>query len=393
MDALRDTRNRQAMAHFNLDAVICRLPENVLLLTDYWPISSFAFAVAPREGATSLIVMDTEEELVPPGTVDRVLAVSTRLGAPGQHQTIQGYLQEVLREAGLERGRLGYEGSFEAVAPGHGAGEVLVPAAISLETIRGAAPEATLADAAGALDFARAVKTPQEIERLRLASEVAAFGLAAFQELYEPGRTEAEIAAGVEAAIMSRGIGYRGIGTARGWAQLMSGPGGARAYSMHPRTSARVVREGDLGVLELGTVVDGYWSDLTRTLVAGGRPEPRQTEMWDAILAAHRNVMTNARAGMTGSQIDRLTRSVIEERGLGQYYVHQTGHGLGFRYHEPIPLLHPDNEKVVQAGMVSSVEPGLYLEGYGGMRLEENVVFTEQGVELLSRFDTSLSTS
>jgi Xaa-Pro dipeptidase len=312
------------------------------------------------------------------------------MGAPGQHESIQRYLRDVLREAGLGRARLGYEGSFEAVAPGHGAGEVLVPAAITRETIHGAAPEAQPVDATHALELARAVKTPQEIEKLRRANEVAVFGLEAFRRLYEPGRREAEVAAGVEAAIMGRGIGYEGTRTARGWAQLMSGPRAADAHCMHPHTSARVVERGDLGVLELGTVVDGYWSDLTRTLVAGGEPDDRQTEMWDSLLAAHQNVMATARAGMTGSEVDHLTRTVIEQRGFGEYYIHQTGHGLGFRYHESIPLLHPDNEKVIEAGMVSSVEPGLYMEGYGGMRLEENLVFTEDGVELLGSFDTSL---
>jgi Xaa-Pro dipeptidase len=390
LDPIRDARNREAMAAFGLDGLVCRLPENVLVLTGYWPLSGSAFAVALRDGPSALIVMDTEERAVPKGATDRLSVVSTRLGAPGPYSTIQGSLRSFLRENGMEGARLGYEGNFEAVAPGHGAGEVFVPAAGALDCLRGAVPDATLVEATDALHYARAVKSPREIDALLRASEVAAFGLEAFRELYEPGRSEAEIAAAVEAAIMRRGIGYAGARTARGWAHLMTGPRAADAYSMHPQSSARIVQRGDLGVLELATVVDGYWSDLTRTLVAGGEPDEEQRAMWDAILAAHENVLENARAGMTGSEVDRLTRSVIEERGFGGLFVHQTGHGLGFRYHEPIPLLHPDNDKQIQPGMVSSVEPGLYLEGVGGMRLEENVVFTENGIELLSTFDTNL---
>lgn len=390
LDTARDERNREAIVALGLDCLICRLPENVLVLTGYWPLSSFAFALVARDGTSALIVMDTEEEVVPDGAAQQVSVVSTRMGAPAPLSAIQRHLHAALRTAGATHGRVGYEGSFEAVAPGHGAGEMLVPAARTLECIRGAAPEATLIDATDALEFARFVKTPREIAALRRANRVAAFGLEAFRELYEPGRNEAEVAAAIEGAIMRRGIGYEGARTARGWAQLMSGPRSAQAFSMHPHTADRIVQRGDLGVLELGTVVDGYWSDLTRTLVAGHEPDDRQHAMWDSILGAHRNVMEHARAGMTGAEIDGLTRSVIEERGFGEHYVHQTGHGLGFRYHEPIPLLHPDNGKVVQAGMVSSVEPGLYVEGMGGMRLEENVVFTDNGVELLSTFDTSL---
>jgi Xaa-Pro aminopeptidase len=390
LDKARDTRNREAMEAFHLDALVCRLPENVLVLTGYWPLSSSAFAVVARDGLSALIVMDTEEELVPHGAADRVSVMSTSMGSPGLYELIQRSLWDIFRAHGLERARVGYEGNFEAIAPGHGAGEVFVPAAGTLDCIRGAAPEAVLVDGTVALEFARAVKTPREIEALRRANRVAAFGLEAFRALYEPGRTEAEIAAATEAAIMRHGIGYEGSGTARGWAHLMSGPAGARAYSLHPRSSSRVVERGDLGVLELATVVDGFWADLTRTLVAGSEPDERQSEMWDAILAARQNVLQRARSGMTGAEIDRLARSAIEDRGLGRHFVHQTGHGLGFRYHEPIPLLHPDNEKAIQPGMVSSVEPGLYVGGWGGMRLEENVVFTSEGVELLSTFDTSL---
>jgi Xaa-Pro dipeptidase len=194
----------------------------------------------------------------------------------------------------------------------------------------------------------------------------------------------------VEAAIMRRGIGYEGSRHVRAWAQLMSGPSSSLAYSMHPATSDRVIERGDLGILELGTHVDGYWSDLTRTLVAGGEPNSRQTELYDAVVAAVDAVLEKAAAGMTGGAVDALARKEISRRGLGEFFVHQTGHGLGFRYHEPLPTLHPDNQGLVRAGMVSSVEPGLYATGLGGMRLEENVMFTESGVELLSDFDRSL---
>jgi methionine aminopeptidase len=236
-------------------------------------------------------------------------------------------------------------------------------------------------------------KTAREIEMLRRANEIAAFGLEAFRALYEPGRTEAEVAAQVEAAIMTRGIGHRGAAHVRAWAQLMTGPEAAHAYSLHPATSARVIARGDLGVLELGTHVDGYWSDLTRTLVAGDPPDTRQQELYAAILAGHEAVMAHARPGMTGAEVDALARQEIERRGFGEHFFHPTGHGLGFRYHEPHPLLRPGSTSLIEEGMVSSVEPGIYIEGYGGMRMEENVVFTADGVERLSVFDTSLGAS
>src|SRR5207245_997778 len=129
----------------------------------------------------------------------------------------------------------------------------------------------------------------------------------------------------------SRGIGYKGARHVRAWAQLMTGPESARAYTPHPATSARVIERGDLGLLELATVVDGYWSDLTRTLVAGASPGARQEEIYAAVVAAHDATMRAARPGMTGAQVDALARGEMERRGLGAHFLHHTGHGLGFR--------------------------------------------------------------
>jgi Xaa-Pro dipeptidase len=270
------------------------------------------------------------------------------------------------------------------------AGETMVPAAATLAMLGQAAPEATLVDATAVLHWLRARKTPAEIARLRLANEIASLGLSAFRDAYEPGRGEAEVAARVEAAILSRGIGYKGARHVRAWTQLMTGPRSARAFTPHPATSARRIERGDLGLLELATVVDGYWSDLTRTLVAG-KVTDRQAEIHAAILAAHAQTMRAARPGMTGAEVDALARAELERRGFGRYFLHHTGHGLGFRYHEPHPSLHPASTAVIEEGMVSSIEPGIYIDTFGGMRLEENIVFTRDGVELLSLYDTTLS--
>ncbi|HLJ67825.1 MAG TPA: Xaa-Pro peptidase family protein [Chloroflexota bacterium] len=390
-DPLRDARNREALATHDLDAVVCRLPENVLLLTGYWPLSSFAFAVLTADGRSALIATDTEQREIPDGAAGEIRTIrSAVVNAADPYEAVEAQLRDVLRLLTTEGARIGTERSFEAVAPGHVAGEVLVPAARTHELIAAAAAGADISDAGPALNASRARKTPDEVERLRLANEIASFGLEAFRQWYEPGRREAEVAAQVEAAIMSRGTGYRGARHVRGWCQLMSGTGSALAYSLHPSTSARVIEPGDLGVLELGTHVDGYWSDLTRTLVAGRKTTERQDEMYAAVLAAHGAVMAAARPGMTGHEVDALAREAIEESGFGPHFVHPTGHGLGFRYHEPVPLLRPGNTGALDEGMVSSVEPGLYVEGFGGMRLEENVVFTTDGPELLSRFNVSL---
>ena len=97
------------------------------------------------------------------------------------------------------------------------------------------------------------------------------------------------------------------------------------------------------------------------------------------------------RPGVASNQVDRAAREVIEQRGLGAYFIHHTGHGLGLRYHEPEPFLHPAVDAVLEAGMVSSVEPGIYIQEWGGMRCEDNILVTENGVEILSEFSRQLA--
>jgi Xaa-Pro dipeptidase len=391
LDALRESLVRKALRVHDLDVIICRLPENVLLLTGHWPLSSFAFAVFPREGGCALIAVESEAAGIPAGAVETVRTFGWGVvEALNPYDQIRRHLRDILADQGQARGRIGYEGSFESVAPGHMAGEVMVPAAPTLATIQAAAPQAILVDATAMLYRLRACKTPFEADKLRLANEIATLGLAAFREAFEPGRIEAEVAATVEAAIRSQGIGYKGAHSVRAWSQLMSGQESALAYTPHPATSARRIKRGDVGLLELATVVDGYWSDLTRTLVAG-RPDSRQEDLYGAVLLAYKATMQGARPGMNGAQVDALARSVIDRLGHAGEFRHHTGHGLGFRYHEPHPFLHPANTELIKEGMVSSVEPGIYVPGCGGFRLEDNVIFTKTGVELLSAFDTSLS--
>lgn len=305
-----------------------------------------------------------------------------------------GRIAELLSAAGqelkIETGRLGFEGGFEFVAPSHMAGEVSVPSIATLGMLRGVFSKADLQDATGFLRELRAIKTPREIERLRLASQVGVFGLAAFAESVIPGRKETEVAAAIEAAIYERGVGWKGAHTARGWAHVMSGPRTDLAWQMYLDSTPRVIREGDIVLVELGVVVDGFWADLTRTRVAG-QPDSKQLEIHRIIAEAQAAAMAAMRPGTVERDVDAAARRVIEKAGYGKYFRHQTGHGIGFRYRESIPSLHPDCTESIAAGMVSSCEPGIYIPGWGGIRIEDIVVVTDNGTEYLSDFDRSLA--
>jgi Xaa-Pro dipeptidase len=283
----------------------------------------------------------------------------------------------------LHHAVIGIERSSEIIAPTYRHAEPVVPAAPWYALLRDVFPEATLKDADDLLARSRAIKTAYELERIRIANEIAALGLARLKELATPGRTEAEVGAAIEAEIRARGVGYRGARLVRASAEVNAGPEGSyKGYLLVPSTS-RVIREGDWVMVELATVVDGYWSDLTRMAVAG-EPSPRQREIYELIRKAQRAAIESLRPGVPAEEVDAAARKIIREAGYGDYFVHITGHGVGYRYHELIPLLAPGVRMPLEAGMVCTVEPGIYILGFGGVRIEDNVAVTANGPQILS---------
>lgn len=208
--------------------------------------------------------------------------------------------------------------------------------------------------------------------------------------MVKPGVKEAEISAAVEEAIYVRGIGYKRVKSARGWAYVMSGAETANSHRPYLISSDRRLEEGDLVIIELGTVVDGYWSDLTRTSIVGDFLSEEQDEIYELVLSAQKAAIEKMVPGTAEKEVDQTARQVIASKGYKGYFVHHTGHGIGFRYHEPSPWLHPDSKGVLKEGMVTTVEPGIYIEGFGGIRVEDNVVILSKSAECLSTFERLL---
>jgi Xaa-Pro aminopeptidase len=165
--------------------------------------------------------------------------------------------------------------------------------------------------------------------------------------------------------------------------EVGTGPIGSTKGTLLVPSSARKVEAGDLVMVELATVVDGYWSDLTYMAVAG-QPTARQKEVHNAVLEAQQAAAGQMRPGARFSDPDGAARRVLHKAGLDSYFVHITGHGVGLRYHEFIPILLPGADGVLQEGMVASVEPGVYIEGFGGIRIEDNVAVGADGPQFLS---------
>jgi Xaa-Pro dipeptidase len=353
-------------------------------------MNGFAFLVFPVDKEPILIAPVPEEELAREGWVSDIRTFKWGLVDSGDpYLSIAALLNQAAAELGLAGKRVGYEGSFEFIAAPYVGAEPGVFSQISLAMYQQAFGE-NLSDATRLIHKLRLYKTPAEAERLRIANTVARLGLQAFFENVIPGNSEIQIAAAVEAAIMQGGTGYKGVKVARAWASVMSGPRAAAAYKPHLLSTQRRMESADIALLELATVADGWWSDLTRTRAAG-HARPEDLEKWQAVVDAQSAAFAVIRPGVASNHVDRAAREVLEQRGLGAYFIHHTGHGLGLRYHEPEPFLHPAVDKVLEAGMVSSVEPGIYIQNWGGMRCEDNILVTETGVEILSEFSRQLA--
>ena len=221
----------------------------------------------------------------------------------------------------------------------------------------------------------RAIKDEGELGKIKKAIALADQAIAHIADFIEPGMTEKEVAWELEVFMRTHGAEKLAFDIIVG-----SGPNGAMP---HATVSERVIRAGKPIVIDMGAVIDGYNSDLTRTICAG-RPDDKFKEIYDIVLEAQLTAEQSIRPGMQGKQADAIARKVIEEAGYGENYGHGLGHGVGLAVHEK-PGVGRLSEDVLEPGMVFTVEPGIYLPGWGGVRIEDIVVMREDGVEVLTQ--------
>jgi Xaa-Pro aminopeptidase len=228
------------------------------------------------------------------------------------------------------------------------------------------------------VEAGRVIKDISEIALLREAGRRLSAVGRRLPELVREGRAERAIAGDIEAAIRAAGFERPAFETI-----VASGPNGARP---HARPGERTLRQGDGVVLDFGGVYDGYCVDLTRTLYVGV-PDPALARIGSAVRQAHAAAIAAVQPGVRPSRIDAAARDILTSHGLGEAFGHGTGHGLGLEVHEDpriakLPSALPDAP--VEPGMVFTIEPGAYVEGLGGVRIEDDVLVTEDGCEVLT---------
>ena len=238
-----------------------------------------------------------------------------------------------------------------------------------------------LVPAGGLVEQLRAVKEPDEIDRIRRAATAADYGLAQVLEQGLLGRTERELADALEQAMRDSGADRPGFELI-----IAAGPHGALPHAK-PRDVE--VKPGDMVVIDWGAEVDGYRSDCTRT-IAAGEPSDEAREIYELVLEAERAGLGAVRSGAGGREVDATARAVIQAGGQGDHFGHGLGHGVGIDIHEA-PRLSMLSEDVLTSGNVVTVEPGIYLAGRFGVRIEDLVVVGEDGCEVLTSLDKGLT--
>jgi Xaa-Pro aminopeptidase len=226
----------------------------------------------------------------------------------------------------------------------------------------------------------RLVKEPGEVARILAACSIADEALAATLPMLATRPTEQEFALALEVAMRERGASGTSFDTI-----VASGPNGALP---HARPTDRNVEAGELVVIDFGCIVDGYCSDMTRT-VSVGDPGPDARHLWEVVLASQAAGRDAVAAGVACAEVDRASRDVIDAAGWAEEFSHGTGHGVGLEIHES-PRVAKAAGGTLDVGVVVTVEPGVYLPGVGGVRLEDTVVVTETGADALTSFPKHL---
>jgi Xaa-Pro aminopeptidase len=253
------------------------------------------------------------------------------------------------------------------------------------EEIRRNLPEAVdLVPVAEIVDRLRVIKDAQELRALQDAVDVLDRCLAHVLQRLEPGLTERDIARMVELYLIEHADGpsFPSI--------VASGP---NASVPHAVPSGRRIQEGEVIKIDIGARASGYCSDMTRTVCLGQPRDQRLVELHALVLEAQQHAEREVRPGMTGRQGDALARDVIARAGYGQAFTHGLGHGIGLEVHEPPWVSQSRGDEVLRPGMVFSVEPGVYLPGWGGVRLEDLVVLEADGARVLCRSPKDLVVS
>jgi Xaa-Pro aminopeptidase len=373
-DEAKLARVRALMAERGLDALVVRAPDAVLYLTGFWGMKGYDACVFPRAGEPVLICLEASAE------------DAARTAWTADVRLFPGYDASDPRPPGLRALELAAQvaGDHARIAIELSGGTQASDRMVGEPTTFGRAwfdafPSAE--DATPLLVAARSLKSEQEVERMRLANEIAAAAMEHMRGILKPGMTCARAAAAWQGFVHGEGTGWKGqVELALPFSLIWSGPS-IRTFTA---TSAAPVQEGEPTLFEIWVCADGYWADHTKNLVCG-ELTPRYRELEQGLLEVYDEAVDSARPGRSFADLDRRVREGIDSLGFPGQPSHPILHGIGARAHEP-PYAHQAVEAEILEGMVLAIEPGCYWPQGGGLRVEDNFLIRADGPQKLSPF-------
>ena len=372
-DEAKLERVRGLMADEELDALVVRAPDNVLYLTNFWGMKGYDACVFPRDAEPVLICLEASEE------------DAARDGWTSDVRYIRGYADDDPRPpiartldaavaAARPYGRIGLELSLGTQASDRMVGEPTTFTKAWFDAF----PDA--ADAAPLLARARAIKTEQEIARMRIANEIAAQAMHYVRRRLEPGMKESQAAALWQGHVHGEGTARADVELALPFSLVWAG----RGIKTFTATADLPVVEGEPVLFEIWVCADGYWADHTKNLVVG-ELKPEYAELEQGLLEVYAGAVESCSPGRPMADLDRTVREGLDRMGYPGQPTHPICHGVGARAHEP-PYPHQAAGGTFEAGMVLAVEPGVYWPDGGGLRVEDNFLLTAEGAQKLSAF-------
>lgn len=343
---------RQLMAEEKLDGFLVTQPENRRYLSGF-------------TGSSGVLIITPEKQVI---ATDSRYYQQVRQECPGWELAEVGYdftgqMLELLRGLELGARQVGFEAGHISVATLHSWERALLGRLVLVHT-------------EGFVEQVRSQKDGAELASIKKAVALADEALDHVLATIEPGQTEQQVAWTLESYMRTHGA------SAVSFEAIVAG--GSNAAKPHARPTGRPLQRGEPIIMDFGCVVEGYCSDITRTICLGEPVDDQYLAVWQTVLAAQQAAIKGARAGMTGQEIDRLARNVIEAAGYGDNFGHALGHGVGLAIHEE-PRLSFRYPHQIPAGAVVTVEPGIYIPDWGGVRLEEMVLMQNGSVEVLTQ--------
>jgi Xaa-Pro aminopeptidase len=370
-DEAKLERVRALMADEAIDTLVVRAPDNVLYLTNFWSMKGYDACVFPREGEPVLICLEASAE------------DAARTAWTSEVRYVRGYDEADPRPVpartldaalAVAHGRVGLELSLGTQATDRMVGEPTTFTKAWFDAWPAAA------DAAPLLARARMLKTEQEIARLRIANEIACQAMHHTRRKLEPGMTESQAAALWQGYVHGEGTARDDVELALPFSLVWAGKG----IKTFTATSDLPVVEGEPVLFEIWVCADGYWADHTKNLVVGDL-SAEYAELEEQLLGVYAGACDAVRDGSSMADLDRSVRERIAAIGYPGQPSHPICHGVGARAHEP-PYPHQAAGGTFEASMVLAVEPGVYWDGGGGLRVEDNFLVTADGLEKLSAF-------